>query len=264
MARLSVLFSSSSGNCTYIRYGDTVILIDAGASAKRLTALLEANGVSPCLVKGIFITHEHIDHVKGVRVFADKYGIPVYANAQTRIAMSLQANSPRNTALFCPLSAGETVSFDGMDITPFSTSHDAADSSGYRIRTGDGRTASYVTDLGVFSDEVFEAVKGSDTVVLESNHDPQMLRSGPYPLSLQERILSDRGHLSNEAAAAAAVRLVETGTRRLILAHLSEQNNTPLLAAQTVSSALDKAGFANGRDYLLFVAAKEDGREYIY
>lgn len=264
MARLCVLCSSSSGNCTYVRYGETLILIDAGISAKRLEQMLAANGLSPANVCGIFITHEHSDHVGGVRVFADKYKIPVYANGATTVAMKLQNKAPKDASLFRPLRMGEKVAFDGMEITPFPTSHDAAESCGYRIETGDGRVASYVTDLGVFTDEVFEAVKGSHTVVLESNHDPYMLRTGPYPPHLQERILSDRGHLSNDAAASAACRLVGTGTGRIILGHLSEQNNTPLLAAQTVENALAAAGYQSGSDYLLFVAAKEDGREYIY
>lgn len=264
MARLSVLFSGSSGNCTVIRSGDTAVLIDIGVSAKRAASMLEANGISPSVIKGIFITHEHIDHVKGLRVFADRYRIPVYTNAATAVALKLNGNAPVGADLFRPLTAGEAVTVGSLTVTPFSTSHDASDSAGYRVETADGRIASYVTDLGVFSDTVFEAVKGSHVVVLESNHDPFMLRSGPYPPSLQERISGDRGHLSNEAAAYAAVKLVSSGTRRLILSHLSEQNNTPLLAAQTTAKALNDAGFVCERDYLLFVAAKEDGREYIY
>ena len=264
MARLSVLFSGSSGNCTYIKCGDEAVLIDAGVSAKRITAALAANGVETDCIKGVFVTHEHIDHIDGLRVFTDCGSIPVYANAATIYAMKItKPNCVPKTAPIYELEPGGCVCFERIKVTPFATSHDAAMSVGYKVECADGRTVSYVTDLGVFSDEVFEAVKGSDAVVLEANHDIDMLRHGPYPYPLIERILSEKGHLSNVSCAAAAVRLVNFGTTRIILAHLSRENNTPALALSEVEKALADNGKEINKDYLLFAAAPKDGREYI-
>lgn len=263
MARLSVLFSGSDGNCTYIRYGDNTLLIDAGVSAKRLTGKLEENGVPLSSVQGILITHEHIDHVRGLRVFAGKNHIPIYGNRPTLSALKRAGNLPEEVSPR-ELVPGTTETIAGMIVTPFCTSHDAVMSMGYRITTPDGRTAAYVTDLGIFSDEVFQAVDGAHTVVLESNHDRNMLRHGPYPPALQERVAGVRGHLANDQAAEAAVRLIRAGTGRIILAHVSTKNNTPRLAIETVGQALAAAGSVEGRNHLLFVAGKEDGREYIY
>lgn len=263
MARLSVLYSGSSGNCTYIRYGDETVLIDAGVSAKRMFAKLVKNGVCIESIKGIFITHEHIDHVKGLRVFADKYRIKVYANKATISALRVAGNLPSDELVY-PIQPDEAISFDGIKVIAFRTSHDAAMSMGYTVCTADGRKASYVTDLGKFSPEVFSAVKGSHTVVLESNHDLHMLRTGSYPYNVKERIAGEYGHLSNDDAAKAAVSLVTNGTGRLILAHLSRDNNTSELASETVGKGLFEAGLRDNKDYLLFVASSDDGREYIY
>lgn len=263
MARLSVLYSGSSGNCTYFRYGNETVLIDAGISAKRIFAKLVKNGICVESIKGIFVTHEHIDHVKGLRVFAEKYNIKVYANKATISALRIAGNLPREDLVY-PIQPDEAVSFDGIKVIAFRTSHDAAMSMGYTVCTSDGRRASYVTDLGKFSPDVFTAVKGSHTVVLEANHDLHLLRTGPYPYNVKERIAGEYGHLSNDDAAKAAVNLVSNGTGRLILAHLSRDNNTSELAAETVCRSLSEAGLKENKDYLLYVAASDDGREYIY
>ncbi len=263
MARLSVLFSGSDGNCTYIRYGDQTLLIDAGVSAKRLTEKLAKKGISLSDIIGILVTHEHTDHVKGLKLFAGKNNIPVYASAPTLSVLQRTGTLPEQTEAH-PLSPGQSVCIGTMTVTPFLTDHDAAQSMGYRIQTPDGREAAYVTDLGVFTEDVFRCVCGVHTVVLESNHDPDMLRHGSYPVSLQERIAGKNGHLSNKQAAEAAVALVKTGTGRIVLAHVSTKNNTPRLALETVGRALTLAGSKEGRDHLLFVAGTEDGREYIY
>lgn len=263
MARISVLFSGSKGNCTYVKYGNETILIDAGVSAKRIFAKLIKNGICLDTVKGIFITHEHIDHVKGLRVFASKYGIRVYANKATISALRNGGNLPSDELVF-PIQPNEAVAFENIRVTAFRTSHDAVMSMGYTVETSDSRKAAYVTDLGKFSPEVFEAVKGAHAVVLESNHDLHMLRTGDYPYSVKERIAGEFGHLSNDDAAKAAVSLVSNGTGRLILAHLSRDNNTCELAAETVCKGLYEAGLRENKDYLLYVAASDDGREYIY
>ena len=263
MARISVLSSGSKGNCTYVKYGDEAILIDAGVSAKRIFARLVKNGVCLDTVKGIFITHEHIDHVKGLRVFAEKYRIRVYANKATISALRNSGNLPSEELVF-PIQPNEAVSFENIKVTAFRTSHDAVMSMGYTIDTTDRRKAAYVTDLGKFSPEIFEAVKGAHVAVLESNHDIHMLRTGAYPYNVKERIAGEYGHLSNDDAMNAAVSLVSSGTRRLILAHLSQDNNTPALAAETVGKGLFDAGYIENKDYVLYVAAADDGREYIY
>lgn len=263
MARLSVLFSGSDGNCTYLRYGDNTLLIDAGVSAKRLTEQLTASGIPIASVKAILVTHEHIDHVRGLRLFAGRHNIPIYGNSATLTALREAGHLPE-TGTTVSLVPEVSCTVADMTVTPFCTSHDAAMSMGYRITTPDGRTAAYVTDLGVFTDDVFSFVGGAHTVVLECNHDKQMLLHGPYPPSLQKRVGGEKGHLSNDQAAKAAVRLVGAGTGRIVLAHVSTKNNTPRLALETVGSALATAGYVEGRDYLLFLAGKEDGREYIY
>ena len=263
MARISVMFSGSSGNCTYIKYGDATVLIDAGVSAKRIYEALNKNGVDIATVKGVFVTHEHIDHISGLRVFCDRYGVPVYANEPTLSAIEKAGCMPKKADAF-PVEPGHTVEFSGMTVTPFLTSHDAAQSVGYKVKCHDGRTATYVTDTGTFDDGIFDAVKGSDTVVLEANHDIKMLQNSTYPYNTIMRILSDNGHLSNKAAAAAAVKLAQSGTTRIILAHLSLENNLPSIALSEVENALSAAGKINGKDFLLFAASAEDGREIVF
>ena len=263
MARLSVLCSGSSGNCTYVRYGSDTVLIDAGVSARRMTKMLCDNHVDISGIKGIFITHEHTDHIKGLRTFADTYGIHTYINAATADRLRESGQLPDERLVY-GIENGETVKLGGLEIRSFPTSHDAAMSMGYRVTSDDGRSASYVTDLGIFSEDVLDSVKGSNMVVLESNHDMNMLRLGAYPRALKNRIAGEYGHLSNADAATAAVSLVASGTARIVLAHLSKDNNTPELAVGTVSAALSRAGMIEGRDYLLFAAGSDDGREYIF
>lgn len=252
MARFCPLFSSSSGNCIYIGSSGGGILIDAGVSAKRITAALEQIGVSPDSIGAIFITHEHSDHINGLRVFAGHNNIDVYASAGTLAALGdIGMLDGRFTAREI---TDEGVEAAGICVKPFATPHDAAQSVGYTAMTPDGRRISIATDLGHVTDTVMNAIYGSDLVMLESNHEIELLRRGPYPYPLKQRILSDRGHLSNDACADAALRLLEGGTVRFMLGHLSKQNNTPELAYETTHSAFTINGAKLGSDYLLGVA----------
>ena len=254
MARFCSLFSSSRGNCTYVGSPDAGILIDCGVSAKRIADTLSSVGVDVRSIRAIFITHEHTDHISGLRVFASKHHIPVYATAGTICALEdLQAVGD------FPLTAvdAQGVEAGGMSVRPFALSHDAAQPVGYTVETADGRRISVATDTGVVTDGILSAVSGSDLVLLESNHDIGMLQTGPYPYSVKRRILSDKGHLCNDVCAETAVRLLESGTTRFCLAHLSRDNNMPRLAYQTTYSEMTLSGATEGSDYLLRVAGGE-------
>ena len=254
--RFCSLFSSSSGNSTFIGSAKTGILIDAGVSTKRLKEALLAREIDPSALGGIFITHEHSDHIKGMRILAATYNIPVYATAGT---MDFLEENGHVTSKF-PF---EVIDDKGIEIgdifvKPFSTPHDSADSCGYQISFADGQKAAVATDTGCVTDKMRESMVGCSLVMLESNHDEGMLRNGPYPYYLKRRILYDRGHLSNDCCAEFVKELVNKGTSRIFLGHLSEENNFPDLALQTGLAALAEIGAVNGRDCILRVNEKEN------
>ena len=252
MAKFCSLYSSSSGNCSYIGSSQGGILIDVGVSAKRTETALKDIGVDPCSVSAIFVTHEHADHINGIRVFASRYCIKVYASQGTLAGMAeAGALTPSFPVEVMPESGVEA---GGIFVRPFRTPHDSRESTGYSAVTPDGKRISVATDLGIMTDTVMNAIYGSDLILLESNHDRGMLQNGPYPYFLKERILSDRGHLSNEACAKAAVKLLEGGTMRFVLGHLSKENNIPSLAYETTKAELSMAGATENIDYLLTVA----------
>lgn len=257
MAKFCPLFSSSKGNATYIGSGSSGILIDVGVSAKRLETALYDIGVDPASLDAIFITHEHSDHRCGLRVFAARYGITVCATEGT--LQALADNGDLNGVNYCTVGDGREAG--ELLVKPFETSHDATESCGYTVDTPDGRKITVCTDLGYVTDTVSEAISGSDLILLESNHDIRMLETGPYPYHLIQRIKGKRGHLSNECCAEQAQKLIKSGTTRIILGHLSEQNNFPELAFQTTYSALDEIGAKADSDYILKVAKPVwDGR----
>ena len=217
MARFCPLFFFFFCNSIYIGYNDGGILVDTGMSAKKIGEALFNIGVAPESLNAVFVTHEHSDHIKGLRVFASKYHIKVYGTNGTLSALD-------DMGILNGKFETEEVSFSGNEagplfVTPFHTSHDARESCGYKIDCSDGRKISIATDLGEMTEEVFSAVSGSDLVMLESNHDVMMLENGPYPYSLKKRILGKKGHLSNDACASTAERLVNGGTTRIYLGH---------------------------------------------
>ena len=252
MAKFCSLYSSSSGNCTYIGSSHGGILIDVGVSAKRTSEALAGIGVDPASVAAIFVTHEHTDHINGIRVFAERFGTKVYASAGTLEGMDdLGVITPKVKAEIMPAGGIEA---GGMFVKAFKTPHDSRESTGYSIVTPDSKRIAVATDIGEVNDTVMNAIYGCDLVLLESNHDVGMLQNGPYPYFLKERILSNHGHLSNENCAKTAVKLVESGTTRIVLGHLSKENNIPSLAYETTHAAMSMAGARENIDYLLTVA----------
>ena len=253
MAELCALYSGSTGNSYFVGSKSAGVFVDIGRSAKQTTNILKRCAVDPLAVCGILITHEHSDHVSGLRVFASRYNIPVFASAGTLGALGsmgiLDGSFPAYTI-------EGTLELGGMQITAFRTPHDCAESCGYRIRTADGKTVTVATDLGYITPEIEENLLGADLAVLESNHDIGMLRTGPYPYALKRRILSDCGHLSNVACAEMLPTLFENGTKHFMLAHLSRENNTPDIARQTAVCGLQMAGIEDG--YILDVAPIEN------
>ena len=251
MPKLCPLFSGSSGNSYYLESAGSGILIDCGRNAKQIELALRDRGIEPSGLRAVFITHEHTDHVSALKVFASRYKLRVYASHGTACALIDKGLIKEGTEL---VTIGcEGVELDNMKITPFHISHDCAEGFGYTVETRDGRRTAFATDTGIICDEIKDCLTGCDTVVLESNHDIGMLQCGGYPYILKRRILSDRGHLSNDDCARTAAQLVKTGTTRLILAHLSRENNIPELAEKTALCELQCSGMKKGTDYLLSV-----------
>ena len=240
--QLFSLYSGSTGNAFLIRTPKDAILIDAGKSCKRLCEALAACHTSPEEISAIFVTHEHTDHIGALPVFLKKHPVPVHILEKSAPALRTSLATPPCLRPHKPLYT-ETVG--SITVSSFPTPHDSAASVGFRITVSDsdGKVAcriGYATDIGHVSAHVEEGLLGCDAVVLESNHDPEMLRTGPYPYPLKQRIASPYGHLSNSDSASFADRLYQSGTKRLMLAHLSQENNTPeaVLCAHTPISSL--------------------------
>ncbi len=230
MTTLHTLASGSSGNALVLSCGDTHLLVDAGISCRRITQALKTIGLEPSDLSGLLITHTHADHIAGVQTLLKRSDFPLYASV--RAARELSYRLPQcedrlqDLDLCCATPIGDCV------VTAFPTSHDAPGSCGYRIDTEDG-SIGVLTDTGYVTDEAAEYLPGVDLAVLESNHDIETLRSGPYPYYLKQRILGIQGHLCNEDAAQFAVTLAQSGTSEIILAHLSRENNPPAMAFRT-------------------------------
>ena len=260
MPKLCQLFSGSSGNSIFISSGETKILVDAGVSAKRIENALSNIGENASDLSAIFVTHEHTDHIKGLRVLASRYDIPVFADARVLNAMR---GSGDVTDKMHADAVTRGMELDGIEVLPFENSHDSAACLGYRFNLCGERSVAVCTDTGYITDDAKATVRGSDLVFLESNHEIRMLQNGSYPYHLKIRILSDRGHLSNEACSVFARELLESGTTRLVLAHLSRDNNHPDIARQTTLAALGEAGFHEGYDFRLRVSAPENSERAI-
>ena len=246
MIKFQSFLSGSSGNCTYVTNDDTHILVDCGASGKYITACLRRLGLSADKIDAILVTHEHRDHVCGVGIMARKYNIPVIATLGTHQGMkSITGDFGERLAQY--ISAGEEIKIGTLSIRPFSIPHDANEPVGYRIFE-EGSSLCIATDIGHISDELADELSGCDSIIIEANHDPEMLRTGRYPYHLKRRIAGERGHLANDTSARLCLMLAEKGTKSFWLGHLSRENNTPSLALETVKSVFKKAGINVGAD----------------
>lgn len=250
------LFSGSSGNALFVQYRRTRLLIDAGKPGKAITEALRSIGVEPQTLNGILITHEHSDHISGAGVLARRYRLPVYATAATWRAMEKKLG-PVPPELKVTFDKAQDFYLGQLGVVPFAIPHDAADPVGYRLYGG-AMSIATATDLGQFTHRVRDALAGSSLVLLESNHDPDMLRANPhYPLALKQRILGNHGHLSNDACAEALVELASSGVKNVILGHLSGENNTPDLAMMTSESRVELEGIRLGEDLTLDLAWRD-------
>jgi len=254
--KLCSLRSSSKGNSIIVYSENTKILVDCGISGKTLEACLGQVDIDPATIDGLVVTHEHTDHTKGIGVIARKYSIPIYATYGTWSAMAKAVGElPQN----CRRVIDEHISFTigDIEVLAFGISHDAAHPVGFVFRCGEDKVA-VATDTGLVTDEIFERIKGSRIVLLESNYDLFMLEAGAYPYELKRRIKSEIGHLSNDDAALTALDLVKSGTEILILGHISPENNYPDLAYQTTKLCLEGHGFKVGENVHLYVAKRDE------
>lgn len=248
--KISVLASGSKGNATVISAGGKNILIDAGISCRQLVQRLREAGLQPEDLDAVLLTHEHRDHVNGLPVFSRNYHLPVFANEATWRYIPQRGELERASCRLMP----KLLETDGLKITSFAVPHDAASTVGY-VFTCAGARCVYLTDVGFITKEIKENVAGADTLVLEANHDEEMLKKGTYPYVLKQRILGTRGHLSNNAAGWLLSQM-ERLPGEVFLAHLSQENNTPQLALKTVRGILDAKEL--GEDTQIYVTSQDN------
>ncbi|MBR5597280.1 MAG: MBL fold metallo-hydrolase [Lachnospiraceae bacterium] len=231
---LCSIASGSSGNCIYVGTDATHLLVDVGISGKKTECGLNSIGKTLHDIDGILITHEHSDHICGLGVLSRKFQIPIYATKKTIEAIQMTTSVGKiNQELFVPICADESFWVKDILVDPMHTSHDAVEPVAYRFKYGN-KKAAIATDLGTYNDYTVECLKGMDLLFLEANHDVNMLQVGPYPYKLKQRILGDRGHLSNELSGRLLKRIIHKDLQGVILGHLSKDNNIPELAYETV------------------------------
>lgn len=254
--KLCSIASGSSGNCIFVGSKNTNLLVDAGISAKKIEQGLSLIDIKPDTIQGILVTHEHSDHVQGIGVIARRYHIPIYATYETIVAL-------RKSSYFRDISdelinyveADKSFMINDINIEPFSISHDASNPVCYTMQI-DGGKVGIATDLGKFDDYTISKLSGSDLLMIEANHDINMLLVGKYPYYLKQRILGDRGHLSNESSASLISKLISKKKQHIILAHLSKENNYEELAYETVLCELTRLGFSS-QQFNLSVAHRD-------
>lgn len=253
MSYVYSLCSSSKGNCTYIGDKNSGIVIDVGIGIRDFTRFLEMQSIAVSAVKAIFITHEHTDHIKGLPTILKKIDVPIYASRETLEQLIIK-KMVNGTADLNEINK-RCVCIDDLEISAFETPHDAVHSIGYRVHTKHGKKICICTDLGHMNDAIYSNLQQSDFILLESNYDEIMLHNGDYPYFLKERIAGTHGHLSNEHCTQTLTRLLQDGTHRFLLGHLSENNNRPQIAYETAVSGLKAIGADIDKDYELSVAA---------
>lgn len=260
MPRFTTLYSGSSGNCAVLEAGGEFLLIDMGGSCRSTLAGLVAAGLSPRNLRGILVTHEHTDHIKGLMVFLKKVKVPVLASAGTLDELRAGGFVPEDAELVC-VHSGQ-VQLGGFGISSFATNHDAVASCGWRIEMGECAMA-LATDLGEMTPEVYGNLEDAAFVALEANYDPVMLQVGRYPAYLKRRIASASGHLSNRDAAQTVARLVACGCRRVALCHLSAENNQPRLVYKAIEDAMLEHGLSMPADCVVQVARRHEMSDWI-
>lgn len=256
---LCSIASGSSGNCIMAGGGGGRLIIDAGISGKRIEQGLNALGHKTAEMRCVLVTHEHMDHIAGLGVIARKHGLPIYATEGTKRAI-LQTKSVGtiDASLFHAIVPGEAFSVGELVIEPIGISHDAADPVAYIIRDGE-KSAAVITDLGTYDASLEETLKGVQLLLLEANHDVNMLLTGPYPYFLKQRILGARGHLSNECCGQLLGRLLHDGFQAALLGHLSRENNYAALAYETVRLEITMGeGPYRGNDFPIYVAGQDE------
>lgn len=251
--------SGSSGNASYIGTDSTSLILDVGISMKRIEEGLKNVGVSGKEVDGILLTHEHSDHIKSLGVMARKYGIPIYATYGTLDGlMTVKSLGTFDYNLFKPIKNNESFEIGDIKINAHSVSHDAADPVCYSFESN-GHKMSVATDMGIYDEDIVDFLTNSEALLIEANHDIRMLEVGPYPFMLKQRILSEKGHLCNEASGGLIKRLLNDKIKYIALGHLSEKNNYESLAYETVKQALADNPFTNDvRDFGLCVASRNE------
>lgn len=259
--KLMNIASGSSGNCSMVGTDQTTVLVDAGISMKRIEAGLATCGLTPRDLDGIFITHEHADHIHGLGVISRKYNIPIYGTMGTLDgALKSGKLGTFDFNLLHGISANGTMTIGDLKITSHSISHDAADPVCYKFEeAGDDKekVVTVATDIGYVSEDLIDFLQGADAMLIEANHDVRMLEAGPYPFYLKQRILGDHGHLSNEASGRMIKTLLNDHIKMIQLGHLSKENNFKELAFETVKLELDGNEFSNDvRDFNLCVASR--------
>ncbi len=255
MLRVATLASGSSGNCTVISDGKVHILVDAGISARRIVRGLRDLGVEGKQIAGVLITHEHSDHISGLPMLCKQLGVELYTTEGTaRQICYRMAGLEDRFRVFDP---GERFAIGDLVIGTFPTSHDCACPVGYTVSDGH-RMAALCTDTGRVTAQAAQAIRGARLLIGEFNYDPDLLRGGPYPAFLKERILGEQGHLSNEMGGKLAAWSVNKGARQVVLAHLSKENNQPEIARQAAHRALESIGARVGKDVSVCVAPRDE------
>ena len=254
--RIVTFASGSTGNCSLISDGRTNILIDAGISMRRTVAALKELGLTPQDLCGVLITHEHSDHISGLSMLVKHYGLSIFAPEP--LCEVLRCVKPELDEQLNYIPENEFFDMQGIAVKAFRTPHDSQYSAGYRFEGSS--VIAYATDTGSITQELVSGLEGAELALIEANHDIEMLRNGPYPYFLKRRILSERGHLSNVDCGKLALHLAKTGTKDIIIGHLSRENNTPEIALRTVKEALsgvETRVFAAPMNNLLEVTAEE-------
>lgn len=256
--RLISIASGSSGNCIYVGSDHTHILVDAGISNKRIEQGLNDFGIKGSEINGILITHEHSDHTKGLGVLARKHGVPIYGTQETLCeisSMKYLGEYPRE--LLRPIAPDVDFKIGDLEVQPFSIDHDASNPVAYRI-CNDKKTVAVATDMGHYDQYIIDHLQCLDALLLEANHDVNMLQTGPYPYYLKRRILSDNGHLSNENAGRLLSHILHDNMKQILLGHLSKENNYEALAYETVKLEINQGDNPYSASDFSIAVAKRD------